>query len=317
MLFMNINSTDSQNPAGRVMIAHQPSAGQNIQTPAAMSVVPVPLNAGQPYYIEALLKEGIGGDYLQVTFRTTDANGNVNGVLPVDNTINENISAENLFGGAPGDSGANRLVITEAPPATVSVTENTVVNLTVNASITASIPSLGLVAGYQWQKLASGSTFTNIPGATSKALSFTARLADNNAQFRVIAGIPGTNVALTTTLRVTNDTTAPIIVSSVSLDGKSIGIRYNELVNRGTAEELLNYTVNGGAVQVLEAKVQPDGVSVSLKLDQPISWHVHCRVRAGRESRCRSRSREQHKSRSRPQLFRGRCGRASCRRFQL
>src|SRR5262245_6525922 len=59
-LWMNINSADSENPAGRVMLIHMPNANITMQDPRAISP-PVQLNQGQRYYIEALMKEGRGG----------------------------------------------------------------------------------------------------------------------------------------------------------------------------------------------------------------------------------------------------------------
>ncbi len=106
------------------MLVHQPTAGQSMATALAQSP-PVALNAGQRYYIEGLLKEGTGGDYLLVAFRECDANGTALAGTPADAVTS--IATAGSFGGAPGNP--DLVQITGTPPSDLSVTENDPVNL--------------------------------------------------------------------------------------------------------------------------------------------------------------------------------------------
>src|SRR5262249_23050184 len=150
-LYMNINSANSTDPAGRVMLIHQPNANVTMQDPRAISP-PVFLNQGQRYYTEALMKEGTGGDYLLLTFRQTDANGTaVGAVVPPADAVSELQPASGSFDGAPGNPDVNHLTISLAPPSSLNVTQNDLVTLRVLA--TATPPSINPFVVYQWQKL--------------------------------------------------------------------------------------------------------------------------------------------------------------------
>ncbi|HEY0457425.1 MAG TPA: hypothetical protein VGE41_13725, partial [Verrucomicrobiae bacterium] len=66
------------------------------------------------------------------------------------------------------------------------------------------------------------------------------------------------------TLTVTNDITAPTVVSAGSLDGASVGVRFSETVDPATATTIANYSVSGGVVT--SATLRPDGQNVKLTL---------------------------------------------------
>jgi uncharacterized repeat protein (TIGR01451 family) len=67
-LFMNTNAVNSTDPAGKTRLADVPSA--NIAYTDVRTQTPfLTLTAGQPYYIEALMKEASGGDYVTITYR--------------------------------------------------------------------------------------------------------------------------------------------------------------------------------------------------------------------------------------------------------
>ena len=71
-LFLNTNSASSTNPEGKVLIAREDTCCKAYGDTSAGGPrvsVGIPLNAGQAYYIEALLKEGGGGDFFQMAFR--------------------------------------------------------------------------------------------------------------------------------------------------------------------------------------------------------------------------------------------------------
>lgn len=71
-LFLNTNSASSTNAEGKVLIAREDTCckAYGDATAGGPRVSPgIPLNANQAYYIEALLKEGGGGDFFQMAFR--------------------------------------------------------------------------------------------------------------------------------------------------------------------------------------------------------------------------------------------------------
>jgi len=235
-LWMNINSANSEDPAGRIMLIHMPNAGVSMQDPLSMSP-PVLLNQGQRYYMEGLFKEGTGGDYFLMTFRATDANGTSVTGVPVD-TVAEIQGAGN-FNGVPGNPDAIQIVST--PPTDVTVVENDPVTLTLVANVPL---SMALATSYQWQRF-DGASFTNIPGATGPSYSFFAPLSDDNRQIRLVFSAPGRNTAFTTLMHVTADVTPPVMVAANSLGGTSIGICYSEPVDPNSAADPSNYFING------------------------------------------------------------------------
>lgn len=235
-LWMNINNADSENPAGRTMLIHVPGANQNINAPNAQSA-PIPLNAGQRYYMEALMKEGTGGDYFQMTFRVCDVNGISLSGPPADNSVAENIGAA-FFGGVPASPDLFQVV--SSPPTDVTVKELERVTLGIFGY---GLPIFTGRPVFQWQKYDSVSlTFTNLPGETRSNMTMTAYMSDNNNQVRVQVQVGGITNNYVTTLHVTPNTDEPKIVSVNSLDGQSITVVYNLAVDTGYATDPGNYS---------------------------------------------------------------------------
>ncbi len=80
-------------------------------------------------------------------------------------------------------------------------------------------------------------------------------------------GVASTNAVLT----VLNDTNPPALLQAASYDGNTILLTFNELMEVGTAYDIANYSVNGGAVQVWSAVLNADNQSVTLTLSAAIS----------------------------------------------
>jgi len=59
------------------------------------------------------------------------------------------------------------------------------------------------------------------------------------------------------------DSAAPEIVTTASLDGRTVGVRFNERLDPNSATNPANYRVSGGAV-VSKATLRPDGSSMEL-----------------------------------------------------
>ncbi len=267
-LWMNINSTDSENPAGRTMLLHVPASGLNINSRDAVSP-PVALNQGQRYYMEGLLKEGGGGDYLQVAMRYCDASGTA--IIPglvLDLNAAETLGLGN-FGGAPGNPDLIQIVST--PPADFTTQELSQVSFQLVANIPASIAPYGALI---WQKSdgASSGVYTNIPGATGTNLTFNCRMADDGFQYRLLASYPGLSNAYVTTLHVVLDATAPYIVSVGSLTGWDLFVTYDEPVDSGTSTDPLSYTVDYASLDAIGlGSLQADQKTVIFSLNTPIT----------------------------------------------
>lgn len=80
-------------------------------------------------------------------------------------------------------------------------------------------------------------------------------------------GVSSSNAVLT----VLSDTNPPVLLTAVSYDGLSVALSFNELMDYNTTTDYLNYQVNGGAVQVTSAVLNPDNKTVVLTLSAAIS----------------------------------------------
>jgi len=128
-----------------------------------------------------------------------------------------------------------------------------------------SIVLAGDAISYQWQ--ANG---LDIPGATNATLSVPAARLSDAATYSVrayndINSITSRRIAVV----VLKDTSPPILNNVTCYDGLSIGLNYNKLVDPASATNPENYKVDGNAVT--SATLMPDGQSVALHPDNPIS----------------------------------------------
>ena len=148
------------------------------------------------------------------------------------------------------------------PPQNTTIEQNRPVAL--SATVTGSA-----VLQYQWY-------FNDVavPNATNAALAFARpQPANSGSYYVIVTNYGGSATSTPVTLTVTPDTAGPEIVSVGSLDGRYIGVAFNEEIDvtSGAAQEFGNYSVNGGAVTVIALTFRPDGKSVSLLVDQTIT----------------------------------------------
>jgi len=115
---------------------------------------------------------------------------------------------------------------------------------------------------FQWQR-----NGVDIPGATSKTFSIpTATSADSGVKYRVKISLPG-DVNVTSdevTLSVTEDTTAPAILSTGGMNNGVVAIKFDEALDASTANDQSHYTIAGA--DVFSAVLQPDQMTVVLTL---------------------------------------------------
>lgn len=196
----------------------------------------ITLRAGQKYYIEALMKEGTGGDNLAVRWQLPD--GTMEEPIPVSRLL--------VYGlGAPQFS---------QQPADVTVAEGGIAQFSA-----ALVRATG--ATYQWQR-----NGTNLPDATGSSLSFgPVTLGDNGSLFRCVASNSyGSTNSTQATLTVRPDTTAPALASVYNLGGaEGVTVLFSEPVESATATDPNNYTLDNQAV-VKAARFAGDAQTVYL-----------------------------------------------------
>ena len=200
------------------------------QTTAA----PITLVGGQKYYFMALLKEGGGGDYVQVAMRQdTDT-------TPAANL--KPISGANV---AAAVSPVGATVAITAQPTDTTAEAGEPVTFTVGATGSSVI---GTTVLYQWQR-----NGTAIAGATASkyTIATPAIAGDNGAQFSVVVSVPGKSITSSTaTLTVVPDT-FPLQVSVTTIkasDGSDqIGVSFDEPADLTTLVPA-NFTLTGGTI---------------------------------------------------------------------
>lgn len=199
---------------------------------------PIYLNAGQHYYLEALMKEGGGGDYLYVAWKTpTNLVWNV----------------------IPGSAFGNYL---SAASATLAITRQ-LTNTTAMASQTATFAvsasgssSITTNFSYQWQL-----NGFDIPGATRGSYTTPIlRDSDNGSVYRVLVAIPGrAQFSSNAVLTVTPDIVPPTVARVFNVGPSNVQIAFSEPVETASATNRLNYVfTNGVAVSqaVLDSTFQ-------------------------------------------------------------
>jgi hypothetical protein len=172
---------------------------------------------------------------------------------------------------------------TTFPGAVVTITQNPV-NFTGEENHPATFTAEATVSGapaselqFQWQRGDGAGGFTDILGATGSNFTFAATLADNGAQFRAVAFVPGASATSTAaTLTVTNDITRPRIVRATisCADQTQVTVVYSELYNPDTAQDIVNYGLadnTGTQIPISNLSTQANGTTVILIAQTPLT----------------------------------------------
>lgn len=224
-------STDS-NPANSRLIAWVPEwTGSREWTRfAEQQSAPIRLVAGTRYYIEALQKEGGGGDNLAVRWLRPD--GLDQGPIPLDNFVGWGLNPE------PPRISQQPVAITveEGRPATFSVAYD----------------NQGVVDVY-WRR-----NGTLIPGVSgTRFVLDPALLSDDGAFFQAfLTNALGTTNSTAVRLTVTRDTTRPTIVSALATSSTEVQVEFSEAVRPPAGNIATNFSLNP-AIQILSAISDP------------------------------------------------------------
>ncbi|MGH7972787.1 MAG: hypothetical protein ACREIC_29075, partial [Limisphaerales bacterium] len=245
-------STDST-AANVLLMAEEPSCCNPFMDPPAQQTTwaPIHMLAGQKYAIQVLLKEGTGGDFVQVAVQNATGTTPAASLTPLVSTTVSSMA----------DPSGSSLTISEQPKDT-STPENSPVTFTVQANATtpfgqytgAAYPTNGLAAAlgtkqqlptlYQW--------FTNgveVPGANSSSYAIAwPKKAQDGTKLKCYVAVPGIPLYSTeVTLTVTADTTAPTIVSATpDMTFTSIIVKFSEPMS-DSALVANNYKLDGSA----------------------------------------------------------------------
>jgi hypothetical protein len=218
-------STDDK-ASGLQVIAEETACCGAFEEPGAPETsVPIPLQAGRRYAIQALYKAGPGGDYCQVAWRKVGDTTPPSDLRPIPGAFLSSMIA------------AKGTIAIAKQPVNSSAAQNDLA--TFNIEVTSSQGP----AVIQWQ-----TNGLSIPGRTGSTLTLGPLMSsDNNTKVRALISIPGavTNSA-EVTLTVTADTTLPTIRSVVGSDTfDRLIVEFSEAVTAASANAATNYSLNG------------------------------------------------------------------------
>ncbi len=234
-----LSSTTS--PADAVDIAAVPdwtSSREWTKYPSQQSGV-IWLDASRMYYIEALMKEGGGGDNLAVRWQLPG--GAIEEPIPEARLVPfGTVLTPPVIRTQP----SNQAVV-EGQPAVFSVSVNN--------------PD---PVHYQWQRGGAA-----IPGATSASYTLpSARLADHGASFRcTITNSLGSALSAAAALSVQPDVAPPLLRQAHNVGARTVVVTFSEPVDSASAAVAGNYRLDQG--RVLSAQPQADARLVSLQVD--------------------------------------------------
>lgn len=111
-----------------------------------------------------------------------------------------------------------------------------------------------------------------ISGATTPTLSFgITSLTQAGNYYAVISNYAGAVTSSVVHLTVDADVAPPHLVSVGSLNGQQIGLVFDEIISASSGTELAVFSINHDEVGVTDAILRPDGKTVVLTLETPIT----------------------------------------------
>lgn len=224
--------------AGLEMIAEETGCCNAFQEPGTTQTSPpITLQAGKAYAIQALYKEGGGGDFCQVAWRKVGDATPPAQLKPIPGAF--------LATSIPAGGTIN---ITKQP-ANFSGAQNDFAILSIE--LTAS----GGPVVVQWQK-----DGVNIPGLTGTAVSIGPLTAsDNGAKYRAVVSTPGAKVDSADSVFTVGADVTPAKIKNATGSGTfdSVTVGFSEAVTAASAGKAASYSLDGGVTVSSATVISP------------------------------------------------------------
>ena len=219
------------NPRRAYLVADRRNADPALRENRSTTLFPagIELTAGTKYYFEARMKEGGGGDNLDVAWQLPGGPAPVEGGAPISGAFLASLASP---------VGASVAITTQ--PANACAEEGTIASFTVGVNATTGgAPAQNVF--YQWYRMTPGGQWAPIGGAVNATYAPTVTLADKGNKYRVAIYVPGaTATTAEATLDVYHINTAPKFVggpdqtaacaATVSVPGWATGIQPHSIV---------------------------------------------------------------------------------------
>jgi len=220
----------------------------------------ITLTAGKRYYIEALHKEGGGGDNLGVAWKLpSQANPPADGSPPISgaflSTAANPVGAVITFTRQPESVTVPEA--TPAPTATFTALATGRTATSTNVSVT-----------YQWAR--NGELIAGAAGSSYTTPPLTP--ANNGDLYVVLASIPGRQLfSLGAVLTVNADTKAPALVSANTFTRPNkVTVLFSEAVSRATATNTANYKISDAFPILSAEQIAPNTVELTTPGTKPL-----------------------------------------------
>jgi hypothetical protein len=227
-------STDDKE-ANAVLIAEETGCCAAFLEPEtgdpATTSTPITLVGGRRYAFYALVKEGGGGDFLQVAARRTTDTTPAASLLPLSGA----------WVGANAKPSLGDPAVTVQPQVPSQVIEGTKLSLSVDGEVTPS--AFGFPLFVQWQR-----NGENIAGATGKTYEVEKAAVANSGTYRaVLSSASGKSVnSAEVAVNVVPDTFAPKITKVKASSVQNLIVTFDEPLDKATAETAANYKLSDG-----------------------------------------------------------------------
>lgn len=239
-------STDDKE-ANLAMIAEETgccAAFQEPETGDPATSTPVTLVGGRKYAFHAFVKEGGGGDYLQVAARKVGDTTPAASLQPLSGA----------WIGANAKPSLGTPEVTVQPSAPAQTVQGTSLTLNVDGLVTPS--GFNFPLSVQWQK-----DGVDIPGATGKSLQFASAALNNSGKYRAVLSAPSgqTVTSAEVTVNVVADTFAPKITKVKASSTQNMIVSFDEPLDKTSAETAANYKLSDG-VNITSATMSGNSV---------------------------------------------------------
>lgn len=199
--------------------------------PEETTATPITLTAGRKYAFVAIVKEGGGGDFLQVAVRKVGDTTPAASLTPISSA----------WLGANAKPSLGTPVITRQPQGIAQLLQGRSATLSIEASVTPA--AYNFPAVIQWRK-----NSTAIPGAIGSSYTIASASAADGGTYSAVVTAPSGQTVTSTDAVVTYaaDTFAPRITKVQASSVSTLIVSFDEPVDATSAATASNYSLSGG-----------------------------------------------------------------------